>query len=137
MARVVKCGLIQATHACSTDEPLEKIREANVEKHLKFLDQAGKEGVQIICMQEIFTGPYFCAEQNTKWYDATEKIPDGPTTRLMQEVAKRLIADVCFWLRRVPGRVTREEAHRSGGWGGRGGTGVDRSGRNQPGRLES
>ena len=35
MARVVKCGLIQATHACSTDEPLEKIREANVEKHLK------------------------------------------------------------------------------------------------------
>ena len=37
---------------------------------------AGAEGVQIVCMQEIFTGPYFCAEQNTKWYDATEKIPD-------------------------------------------------------------
>ncbi|HET6761117.1 MAG TPA: nitrilase-related carbon-nitrogen hydrolase, partial [Gemmatimonadaceae bacterium] len=89
MPRVVKCGLIQATHAGSTDAPLEKIREANIEKHLKFLDQAGKEGVQIVCMQEIFTGPYFCAEQNTKWYDAVEQIPDGPTTRLMQEVAKR------------------------------------------------
>ena len=89
MARVVKCGLIQASHAGATDAPLEKIREANVEKHLKFLDQAGKQGVQIICMQEIFTGPYFCAEQNTKWYDATERIPDGPTTRLMQEVAKK------------------------------------------------
>ena len=89
MPRVVKCGLIQASNACSVDEPLKKIREANIEKHIKFLDQAGKQGVQIVCMQEIFTGPYFCAEQNTRWYDATEKIPDGPTTRLMQEVAKK------------------------------------------------
>jgi hypothetical protein len=45
MPRVVKCGLIQATHAGPTDAPLEKIREANIEKHLKFLDQAGKHGV--------------------------------------------------------------------------------------------
>jgi beta-ureidopropionase len=89
MPRVVKCGLIQASNACSVEEPLEKIREANIEKHMKFLDQAGKLGVQIVCMQEIFTGPYFCAEQNTRWYDATEKIPEGPTTRLMQEVAKK------------------------------------------------
>src|SRR5206468_8834727 len=89
MARVVKCGLIQATHACSTDEPLETIRKANIEKHMKFLDEAGKQGVQIVCMQEIFTGPYFCAEQNTRWYDATERIPDGPTTQVMQEVAKK------------------------------------------------
>ncbi|HZE09642.1 MAG TPA: nitrilase-related carbon-nitrogen hydrolase [Gemmatimonadaceae bacterium] len=89
MSRVVKCGLIQASNACPVDQPLEKIREANIEKHLKFLDQAGKQGVQIVCMQEIFTGPYFCAEQNTRWYDATERIPDGPTTRLMQEVAKK------------------------------------------------
>ncbi|MEA2762914.1 MAG: beta-ureidopropionase [Gemmatimonadaceae bacterium] len=89
MPRVVKCGLIQASNACAVDQPLKKIREANVEKHMKFLDQAGKQGVQIVCMQEIFTGPYFCAEQNTRWYDATEKIPEGPTTRLMQEVAKK------------------------------------------------
>ena len=40
-------------------------------------------------MQEIFTGPYFCAEQTTRWYDATENIPDGPTTKLMQELAKK------------------------------------------------
>ena len=40
-------------------------------------------------MQEIFTGPYFCAEQSARWYDAVETIPDGPTTRLMQQVAKK------------------------------------------------
>lgn len=89
MPRIVKCGLIQASHACSTSENLTVIREANIEKHLKFIDQAASEGVQILCMQEIFTGPYFCAEQTTRWYDSTEYIPDGPTTKLMQEYAKR------------------------------------------------
>ena len=89
MSRVVKCGLIQATHACKTSESLEAIREANLAKHLPLIDQAAKEGVQVICMQEIFTGPYFCAEQSTRWYDSTERIPDGPTTKLMQEVARR------------------------------------------------
>jgi beta-ureidopropionase len=89
MSRIVKCGLIQATHACDTSEKLDTIREANIDKHVKLIDQAGREGVQILCFQEIFTGPYFCAEQNTRWYDSVEKIPEGPTTRLMQEYAKR------------------------------------------------
>ena len=89
MSNIVKCGLIQATHACSTDEPLETIKEANLAKHIPLIEQAAKEGVQIICMQEIFTGPYFCAEQTKRWYDSTEQIPDGPTTRLMQEIAQR------------------------------------------------
>jgi beta-ureidopropionase len=89
MSRIVKCGLIQASHACATEEKIETIREANIEKHLKFIDKAGQEGVQILCMQEIFTGPYFCAEQSPRWYDSVEHIPDGPTTKLMQEYAKR------------------------------------------------
>ena len=89
MPRVVKCGLIQATHACDTGEKLEVIRESNVHKHLEIIEKAGKAGVQILCMQEIFTGPYFCAEQTTRWYDSTEAIPDGPTTKIMQEMAKK------------------------------------------------
>ncbi|MGK2962688.1 MAG: nitrilase-related carbon-nitrogen hydrolase [Gemmatimonadaceae bacterium] len=89
MPNIVKCGLIQATHACSTSEPLETIRQANLDKHIPIIERAASEGVQMICMQEIFTGPYFCAEQTTRWYDSTEQIPDGPTTKLMQELAKR------------------------------------------------
>ena len=89
MSRIVKCGLIQATHACSTQEKLEVIREANIAKHLTMIEDAARQGVQILCFQEIFTGPYFCAEQNPRWYDSVEKIPDGPTTKLMQEIAKR------------------------------------------------
>ena len=89
MSPVVKCGLIQAAHAGSTSVSIEKIRQANIDKHMMLIDKAGAAGVRILCMQEIFTGPYFCAEQTPRWYEATEYIPDGPTTRLMQEVAKQ------------------------------------------------
>jgi len=89
MPRIVKAGLIQTSHACSTAEPIETIREANIAKHMSLIERAGQEGVQLLCMQEIFTGPYFCAEQSPRWYDAVEAIPDGPTTRLMQQVAKK------------------------------------------------
>ena len=89
MSHIVKCGLIQASNAIDTSAPIDKIREANIAKHMPLIDKAGTAGVQILCMQEIFTGPYFCAEQTPRWYEATEYIPDGPTTRLMQEKAKQ------------------------------------------------
>jgi N-carbamoylputrescine amidase len=50
---------------------------------------AADKGAQVLCMQELFYGPYFCAEQETKWYDLVEKIPDGPTTKLMCELDKK------------------------------------------------
>ncbi len=37
MPRTVKCGLIQASHACSTDEKLETIREANLAKQMELI----------------------------------------------------------------------------------------------------
>jgi len=89
MSRTVKCGLIQAKHAGPTDAPIDEIKRANIEKHLGMIEDAAKQGVQILCMQEVFTTPYFCAEQEVRWYDAVEKIPDGPTTKLMQETAKK------------------------------------------------
>jgi beta-ureidopropionase len=89
MPRLVKCGLIQTTLAGSAEDSLEQIREANIARTLEFVDQAGAAGVQILCMQEIFTGPYFCAEQNPRWYASAERIPDGPTVKLMQERARK------------------------------------------------
>ena len=90
MARLVKGGLIQTGSSHDGDAPLDVIKKAMIEKHLKFTEDAAKKGVQVLCFQEIFYGPYFCAEQKTRWYDTAEKIPDGPTTQLMCETAKRL-----------------------------------------------
>ena len=89
MPRIVRCGLIQAKNACPVDQPIEKIKQANIETNLQFIEEAARQGVKIICMQEVFTTPYFCAEQNTHWYDSVERIPDGPTVKLMQETAKQ------------------------------------------------
>src|SRR6185503_4165326 len=89
MSRTVKCGLIQATNVGPTDAPIGDIIKGNVDKHIGMIADAAKQGVQILCMQEVFTTPYFCAEQQTRWYEAVEKIPDGPTTQLMQETAKK------------------------------------------------
>ena len=89
MPRTVKCGLIQAKNAAPTDASIEEIKQKNIEKHLAMIEDAAKQGVQILCMQEVFTTPYFCAEQQTRWYDAVEKIPEGPTTKLMQETARK------------------------------------------------
>jgi len=60
-----------------------------VEKHLEYIRQAAAAGAQIVCLQELFNGPYFCAEQQTRWYDFTEAVPDGPTIELMREIARR------------------------------------------------
>lgn len=89
MSRIVRSGLIQCSIATSNDQPIEKIKKAMIDKHLPMIERAGKEGVQILCLQEVFNGPYFCAEQKTKWYEMTEKIPDGPTVKLMQKYAKK------------------------------------------------
>jgi len=89
MSRIIKCGLIQAHNAAPADAPIEEIKKANIDNQMKFVEEAASQGVQMLCFQEIFTTPYFCAEQQTRWYDAVEKIPDGPTVKLMQDVAKQ------------------------------------------------
>ncbi len=89
MPRTVRCGLIQTHFDRPGTDPVDAIRESAIEKHLQFIDKAAAQGVQILCMQELLVGPYFCAEQTTKWYDMTERIPDGPTTKLMQDVARK------------------------------------------------
>jgi len=89
MPRLVRCSLIQATNATSPDLPLEQVKQAMIEKHLGYIAQAASAGARIVCLQEIFYGPYFCAEQQVRWYDFTEPVPEGPTVRLMQDQARR------------------------------------------------
>ncbi|MCF6138484.1 nitrilase-related carbon-nitrogen hydrolase [Pseudalkalibacillus berkeleyi] len=90
MPDLVKIGLIQAKHDVDGNEPVAVHKEKSIEKHIKLVRDAAKKGAQIICLQEIFYGPYFCAEQNSKWYDSAEEIPNGPTTTKFQALAREL-----------------------------------------------
>jgi N-carbamoylputrescine amidase len=78
MSRIVRCSLIQATNAAPPDASLDATKKAMIDKHVGYIEQAAAAGSHIVCLQEIFYGPYFCAEQTTRWYDFTEPIPDGP-----------------------------------------------------------
>ena len=44
--------------------------------------------MQILGLQEIFNGPYFCPSQDPRWYEAAEPVP-GPTTEVMQGLARK------------------------------------------------
>src|SRR5580692_565154 len=90
MARVVRCGLIQASCEWSADKySLADIKEKMIAKHEKLIAAAAKKDVQILALQELFYGPYFCAEQHARWYELTENVPDGPTLMRMQKLAKK------------------------------------------------
>ncbi len=89
MPRIVRCGLIQASNPLGPERSMADIKKAMIDKHLKMIEIAAKKKVQILCLQELFYGPYFCAEQDRKWYQLTEKVPDGPTTKLMQKLAAK------------------------------------------------
>jgi N-carbamoylputrescine amidase len=52
------------------------------------IEEAGKRGVQILCLQEMFNGPYFCPSQDSRWCDIAEAVP-GPTVELLAKVAAR------------------------------------------------
>ena len=89
MPRIVRGGLIQATLCTPATAPAAAIKQAMVDKHVALIAEAAGRGAQVVCLQELFYGPYFCAEQEARWYEMTERVPDGPTTRLMCEIAKR------------------------------------------------
>jgi beta-ureidopropionase len=85
----IKAGLIQMSLKGDTGLAPAKLRDKMLAAHMPFIAKAAKQGVQLLCFQEVFTQPYFCPSQDKKWYRATERIPDGPTTKLMQRLAKQ------------------------------------------------
>jgi beta-ureidopropionase len=88
-SRVVRGGLIQVKADVSLEGTAEQIKQRMIDKHMPLIEEAAQRRVQVLCLQELFYGPYFCAEQQPRWYEMVEKIPDGPTIQMMQGIAKK------------------------------------------------
>jgi N-carbamoylputrescine amidase len=88
MPRVVRCGLIQARAQVDAGAPLADIKRTMIARHVELVAEAARQQAQAVCLQELFYGPYFCAEQETRWYQLTERVPGGPATALMQDLAR-------------------------------------------------
>ncbi len=77
----VTLGLLQ--HACTDDVG------ANLKKTLALAGQAARKGAHIICTQELFRSPYFCQSENHESFKLAERIPDGPSTKAFQALARK------------------------------------------------
>ena len=67
---------------------LEDIRAANVAHHVQLMAEAHRQGVQLICFGELFTGPYFALRHDAFWTGMAESATDGPTVRELQEAIR-------------------------------------------------
>ena len=105
MPRLVRAGLIQAAVDNTAPRELEPLKKFMLDKHVAFVEEAANRGVEVLCFQELFYGPYFPAEQNAKWYGLVEPVPGGPTVQLMQELARkhRMVLIVSVYEEEMPG----------------------------------
>jgi len=74
-------GLIQMS--CSLDP------RQNFDKAEARIEEAAKQGAQIICLQELFRSQYFCREENADLFELAEPIP-GPSTESLSKLARSL-----------------------------------------------
>jgi beta-ureidopropionase len=79
VSNIIRAALVQQKWTGDKESMI-----ANAVEHIR---AAASQGAQVLCLQELFYGPYFCQVQDADFYSYTESIPDGPTTALMQEVA--------------------------------------------------
>jgi len=74
----VNIGLVQMS--CTAD------KGANLEKAVARVREAAAKGAQVVCLQELFTSPYFCDVEDYDNFTLAEPIP-GPTTETLGKVA--------------------------------------------------
>jgi len=79
MSSIVRAALVQAEWTGDV--------ESMVSKQMDYARRAADDGAQVLCFQEIFSTPYFCAVQDRSYFDYAEPMP-GPTTDRMQELAR-------------------------------------------------
>jgi N-carbamoylputrescine amidase len=64
-----------------------KNAEENLSRAIEKIREAASLGAQIICMDELFRGEYFCRTEDAALFDLAEAIP-GPATDALAKVAK-------------------------------------------------
>jgi beta-ureidopropionase len=79
MSRIIKSGLIQMSLPKTEGEgTIQEIMQAMLDKHMPYIEEAGRKGVQILCLQEIFNTPYFCPDKTKNGMPLPKAYPDPP-----------------------------------------------------------
>jgi N-carbamoylputrescine amidase len=80
MADTFKLALVQMR--CAPDHA------TNLAHAVKRIAEAGAEGAHIVCLPELFLGPYFCQREDAALFDLAETIP-GPATESLSKAARQ------------------------------------------------
>lgn len=78
-AATLTVALVQ--HACGEDH------QANLDESIKGIHQAADQGAQLVLLQELHMGPYFCQCERAEQFEMAEAIP-GPTTERIAAIAR-------------------------------------------------
>ena len=92
----MKIGLIQQHNTGD--------REDNKARLAEKIDQLAKEGAELIVLQELHNGLYFCQIEDVNLFDQAEPIP-GPSTEFFGQLAKQygVVIVTSLFERRAPG----------------------------------
>lgn len=96
MKDILKVGLVQ--QSCSRD------RAANIAKSIAGIEECVKQGAQVVVLQELHTGVYFCQVEDTEQFELARPIP-GEDTAIFSAAAKANdVVLVCsLFEKRAPG----------------------------------
>lgn len=96
MSTPLKVGLVQQTCVAS--------RETNIEKSIAAIRRCAAQGAQLVALQELHTGLYFCQTEEPRHFDLAETIP-GPSTETFRVLAKELsiVIVISLFEQRAPG----------------------------------
>eukprot|EP00741_Cyanophora_paradoxa_P025711 tig00000388_g24812.t1 len=88
--RVVRIGLIQNKIVRPTTDPLKDQYQAIENRIRTMIDAAGAMGVNIVCLQEAWTAPFFmCTREKQPWCEFAESLEDGPSIKFCREMARK------------------------------------------------
>lgn len=92
----MKVGLIQQKNSADV--------KANIVKLQDNIRKAAAMGAELVVLQELHNGLYFCQTENTQLFDQAESIP-GPSTDSFGQLAKELgiVLVLSLFERRAPG----------------------------------
>ena len=96
MSRILRAGLVQ--QSCTAD------RDHNLKNSAAGIREAAAKGAQLVLLQELHTGLYFCQHESTNLFDLAEPIP-GPSTEYFGALAKELgiVIVASLFEKRAPG----------------------------------
>ena len=78
--------------------------QANIAKSLKGIEECKAQGAELVVLQELHCGIYFCQAEETEMFNLAEPIPSS-TTQLFSEAAKKyeVVLVTSLFEKRAPG----------------------------------